>query len=165
DAAFRAALTEKDGESSWGKLMRQNVRQLLAQHRFAAAVTLARQCANLEDQPLGNDLLAITLDSAGEGAERLFVRLLGVEYFLHTQQTERADPMLQDLPGDATLARQPLLWRLSARLAADLNQKNRQYAALERALDLEYRQLPEVIDLQALRQDYGELLSHYEQVT
>src|SRR5262249_50226941 len=29
DAAFRAALTEKDGESSWGKLMRQNVRQLL----------------------------------------------------------------------------------------------------------------------------------------
>src|SRR5262249_20243926 len=151
--------TEKDGESSWGKLMRQNVRQLLAQQRYATAVTLARQCADLEDQPLGNELLAVTLDSASDGAERLFVRLLGVEYFWHTQQTERGDQLLQDLLTDATLARQSSLWRLSVRLAADLNQKKRQFAALERALDLEYQHLPEVIDLQGLRQDYGNLLS------
>jgi predicted Zn-dependent protease len=164
DASFRAALTEKDGESSWGKLMRQNVRQLLAQKCYAAAVILARQCADLEDQPLGNELLTITLDSAGEGMDRLFVRLLGVHYFWHTQQLERADPLLQDLLADATLARQAWLWRLSARLASELNQRKRHFADLERALDLEYQHLPEVIDLQALRQEYGELLAHYEQV-
>jgi hypothetical protein len=164
DAAFRAALMEKDGEAPWCKLMRQNLRQLLTEKQYAAAVTLARQCAELDDQPLGNELLAVTLDSAGDRGDRLFIRLLGVDYFRHTWQTERADQLLQELLGDDALARQPALWRLSARLAGELNQKKRRFADLERALDLEYQHLPEVIDLQGLRQDYGDLLSHYEQV-
>src|SRR5206468_3352138 len=33
---------------------------------------------------------------------------------------------------------------------------------LERALDLEYQQLPEVINLEPLRSDYGRLLNHYQ---
>src|SRR5262249_61936203 len=98
DAAFRTALTEKDGESSWTRLMRQNVRQLLAQQRHVAAITLARQGADLEDQPRGNEVLAATLDQAGGGADRLFVRLLAVNYFRNTQQTQRADQLLQHLP-------------------------------------------------------------------
>src|SRR5262249_42678482 len=32
---------------------------------------------------------------------------------------------------------------------------------LEKALELEYQQLPDVINLQAVRTDYGQLLAHY----
>src|SRR5262249_35596217 len=35
---------------------------------------------------------------------------------------------------------------------------------LEKALDLEYRHLPEAINLQAVRQDYGELLAGLQQL-
>ncbi len=37
-------------------------------------------------------------------------------------------------------------------------------AYLERALALEYPQLPDVIDLQSWRNDYGQLLDHYLKV-
>ena len=37
-----------------------------------------------------------------------------------------------------------------------------QLECLERALDAEYRNLPEVIDLKAVREDYGRLLGHYQ---
>ena len=35
---------------------------------------------------------------------------------------------------------------------------------MEKALDLEYQHLPEVVNLQALRADYGQLLTYYEQL-
>jgi len=31
-------------------------------------------------------------------------------------------------------------------------------------MDLEFGRLPEVVNLQTVRQDYGELLQHYQQV-
>src|SRR5262249_46448947 len=40
----------------------------------------------------------------------------------------------------------------------------RSVAALEKALDLEFRALPEVINLNAVRNDYRGLLSHYQQL-
>src|SRR5438876_1096819 len=37
-------------------------------------------------------------------------------------------------------------------------------AALEKALDLEFQALPEVVNLAPLRDDYRQLLNHYQQV-
>ncbi len=40
--------------------------------------------------------------------------------------------------------------------------KARQMECLERALEAEYQNLPDVINLETVRGEYGKLLSHYE---
>ncbi len=56
----------------------------------------------------------------------------------------------------------PALWRFAARLAERREKPDRAAHCLETALDLEYRDLPPVIDLQSWRADYGKVLGYYQ---
>jgi len=62
---------------------------------------------------------------------------------------------------DEDLGRDPLVWRLAADLANQTGGVARKVACLEKALDLEFPTLPEVIDVQTLRRDYDALLTGY----
>ncbi|HEV3146454.1 MAG TPA: hypothetical protein VGZ47_21385, partial [Gemmataceae bacterium] len=73
-------------------------------------------------------------------------------------QTAAAQEWLDELLGDPHLAKQPGLWRLAAELAIKRGQPFRQNECLEKALDLEFAHLPETVDVQQLREDYGTLL-------
>ena len=66
------------------------------------------------------------------------------------------------LSTNENLAKVPGLWRLSAYIAAQRGLVPQRIARLEKALDLEYRQLPDLINLQEVRTDYGTLLNLYE---
>jgi len=179
DADFRPALLgDKD---AWGELIRQTSTRLIADQRRAAVLVLARQCWQLGDEPLANHLLDEALDQL-DGKARLRITLAGMSFLVETGQFARADQLLDGLlaaapgdvrprlPGRAPLAgRAPLpgpalagLWRLGADLAERRDRKARQLECLEHALDAEYRDLPEVIDIAAVRKDYEKLLAHYE---
>src|SRR5262249_26266993 len=54
------------------------------------------------------------------------------------------------------------LWRLAAQVAQRRSQTARAITCLETALDIEFQNLPETINLQQVRQDYGRLLNHYK---
>jgi tetratricopeptide (TPR) repeat protein len=58
----------------------------------------------------------------------------------------------------------PGLWRLGSTIAEQRGDTEKSIVCLERALDLEFSDLPEVIDLQSWRTDYGKLLNHYRSV-
>src|SRR5262249_12446664 len=118
-------------------------------------------CAELDEQPLGDELLATTLTAVANDPGRLPVNVAAIEYLCHTQQPERAEQMVQALLADKGNAWRPSLWRLAASLAGTNRQRTRSVSCLERALGLEYRALPEVIDLQAVRRDYGTVLASY----
>ncbi|MFL5339071.1 MAG: hypothetical protein ACJ8F7_02795 [Gemmataceae bacterium] len=62
------------------------------------------------------------------------------------------------------MAKRADLWRLAGRLAEQREQPARQLECLERTLDAEYRSLPDVINLHEVREDYGRLLRHYEEM-
>jgi tetratricopeptide (TPR) repeat protein len=47
-------------------------------------------------------------------------------------------------------------------IAEGRDQKARALECLERALDAEYHQLPDVINIKSVREDYDKLLSHYQ---
>ncbi len=64
-------------------------------------------------------------------------------------------------PVNEKLVQAPALWRLAAQLAERRGREAQAIAYLEKALALEYPQLPEVIDLQSWRNDYGKLLDNY----
>jgi tetratricopeptide (TPR) repeat protein len=165
DADFRAALLP-DGTAAddWSSLLRQSAARLIEQKQRPAVLVLARQCWELGDESLANHLLATALERIPDGRERLPMTLAGIAFLWETNQLAQADQLLQGLLADERLARQPSLWRLAARLAGRRALPDRQLACLERALDVEYRKLPEVINLEAFRRDYGSLLDQYQRL-
>jgi tetratricopeptide (TPR) repeat protein len=71
---------------------------------------------------------------------------------------------LDKLLVDADYARWPGLWRLSAAVAERRGQAARSLQCTERAMDLEYQSLPEQVNVQTIRTQYGQLLGRYQQV-
>jgi hypothetical protein len=165
DTSFRQAL-QSDGADSeqWAPLMRQTATELVGEKRRLAVVALARQCWQLVDQPLADDLLAVALEGLNEGTERLLVTLAAIDFRLETEQAGRADQLIQPLLADSKLAQSAPLWRLGQRIADACQQTTRAYQYLEKALDLEYRHLPEVVSLEEVRKDYSALLAHYQRL-
>src|SRR5262249_27189259 len=128
------------------------------------AVLLAWQCQQLGDRALADNLLTLALDGATDKDEVLGVSLAACEYLWHTGQTARADEVVQRLFKVEKLAEQSELWRLASTLAQRRGHTARSIACLEKALDLEYRDLPDVIDLEQWRGEYGRLLAHYSEL-
>jgi tetratricopeptide (TPR) repeat protein len=142
-------------------LLRRAATSLVEEKRRPAVVALAWQCRQLGDAPLADHLLTLALDRP-EDSERLAVTLTALAYLWQADQLARADDLLQGLLAREPFSREPELWRLASALTERRGLTARSIACLERALDLEYQDLPAVIDLQAWRHDYGKLLDHYQ---
>src|SRR5439155_8038373 len=96
--------------------------------------------------------------------DRPVVILAGVQFLAAHGEHARAAAHLEPLLKDKRLAQAPGLWRLAADLAARRSLAGRAVAYLEKALDLEYRELPDMVNLQQVRADYGGLLTQYQQL-
>jgi thioredoxin-like negative regulator of GroEL len=158
DADFRQALLGDADE--WGTLVRRTAARLVEHKRRGAVLALARQCREVGDAPLANRLLATALDGVKDDRERALLTLAGVGFL--AGQLAEADRLLQTLLDDPQLAKRPGLWRLAGNLAEHRDLPARQFECLERALDAEFHNLPEVINLQLVGRDYGRLLRHYQ---
>jgi hypothetical protein len=162
DADFRSALLGSGKEKdAWGALLRATTARLVKEGRRAAVLTLARQCWQLDDQPLAQHLYGVALTDLPAGRERLALQLAGLEFLWHTGQLARADTLLRTLltePGNAGRAE---LWRLAAKLAEKRDMPARRLECLERTLAAEFRDSPAVINLPQVRADYQALLEHY----
>jgi tetratricopeptide (TPR) repeat protein len=145
-------------------LLRQAAERLVRQKHRPAVFVLASQCWQLDDASLANQLVSTALDGAPE-KERPPLTLAAVAFYQQSAQLPQADVLLQGLLKDAMLARNPALWRLAAQVAEKRDQGSRSLQYLERALDAEYEKLPEVIDVEQVRRDYGKLLDHYQNLT
>jgi hypothetical protein len=162
DGDFRDAL-RGGGADEWTALVWKTATELVEKHDRPAAVLLAWQCRQVGDEPLSDNLLAFVLDRLPPGAEATEATLAAVNFLRQTDRPARADDLLNGLiAADPANANNADLWRLAAQLAEKRNKPARAAECLETALDLEYRDLPPVIDLQAWRADYGKVLSYYE---
>jgi thioredoxin-like negative regulator of GroEL len=163
DSDFRAALLgggkEEDG---WNALMRRTAARLVKEGKRPAVLALARQCWQVDDQPLAQQLFRLAMADLPGGKERLPLQLAGVEFLWQTGQLASADRLLRQMLDEPANAKRPALWRLAAQLAGQRDLPARQLECLEKALDAEYRDLPAVINLQQVRTDYGGLLDHYQ---
>jgi hypothetical protein len=160
DSAFVHAFGPTNG---YPKLVGQTSSELIKKKRFAAVLTLAWQNQQLGQHELANDLVSSVLAKAS-GWQKPAITLAAIDFLVQSNRLAQADSALQGLMADEKLAEQPGLWRLGAELAEKRGITSRAVQCLEKALDMEYRQLPEVINLQKVRQDYTKLLSHYHQL-
>jgi predicted Zn-dependent protease len=163
DADFRQALqtAEKDAEG-WRGLVRRTADGLRGKGRLADLIELIWQCRELGDPKLADELLPDALEKIAGHPQRLGLSLAVIEYLWQTKQRAEADRLLEGLLAEKELASRSLLWRLRARLAGQRKQESTAAACLERALEIEYRRLPEEIDLQTVRRDHATLLARYQ---
>jgi hypothetical protein len=164
DQDCRLAL-QGDGKESdeWGPLLRKTADRLIEQKRRPAVLALALQCWQLDDGPSANALLAAALDGVDD-KERLPLTTAAVEVLMETGQFAEADELLGKLLAQTKFARRGDLWRLAEAVAEKRDLSARQLTALERALDAEYQELPELIDVRQVQNDYEALLRHYQKL-
>jgi hypothetical protein len=169
DRGFRQTMASpgrESGESGdlFAELLRETADQWVKKDRREAVVALAWQAWELEAPALADDLLSRALDGTADREKGAAPTLAAVEYLAQTHQYDRADKLLQGLLANKKLAEHPWLWRMGYQLAMQRKQPARAYACLAQALELEYRAMPEWIDVAAVRQDYGALLGYYAEV-
>jgi hypothetical protein len=162
DADFRAALVGGK-EDGWSALLRRTAADLVKRKDRYAALTLARQTWQLDDAPLAQHLFAEALkDAPIKGKEGLPLQYAALIFLHETSQTAEADRLVRKLLAEPDNAKRPDLWRTAARLAEQREMPARRLACLEKALELEFASLPEVLNLEQVRSDYGALLEQYE---
>jgi tetratricopeptide (TPR) repeat protein len=160
DSGFRYGLSYEPSVENWPNLMRQKAEECIRNKQRPVVVALAWQCRQLGDQPLAETLLHLALKELDE-KERPETMLAAIEYLCHVGDMDQADQLLQRLLQDKDLAQAPLLWRLASHIAERRGQSVEAIKYFETALDLEFPHLPEVVNLETIRADYGRLLAHY----
>ncbi len=161
DRTFRDSLKVLKGGDAWTSFVREAADEFLRRKNPVAVIGLASQCWALDDEPLAQLLLKLALNAPATEDERLAITLSAVEFLTTSHQFDLADLLIQPILEHAEYRKRPAFWRLGARVAQNRGRTADAIARLERAVDIEYRDLPAVIDLAELRQDYGILLDHY----
>lgn len=163
DSDFRSALLGDGTDADeWSDLLKKTSDRLIEKKQRPAVLALARQVWALGDEPRAQRLLTVAREGIADGKESVAMTLAVIEFLGQHGHAAEGDDLLQGLMKDKEQAQNPSLWRLAAQLAEKREMKARELACLERALELEYAKLPDVINLEAVRTDYGRVLDHYE---
>jgi tetratricopeptide (TPR) repeat protein len=164
DADFKACLDAPAGGQSYAEVMRTAAGVLAKRGQPFHILALAEQARLLGDGTVVEDLTARALTACESGRDRNLVRLSIVYHLVQTGQTVRADTLLQLVLAEEPFKQSKTLWRLAANLAEQRNMTARALACLDRALELEFRDLPPVIHLKTVRSDYTRLLQQFQTV-
>lgn len=78
-------------------------------------------------------------------------------YVRRAEDWERAREFLTELLKDPKLAKQAALWREASTVSSRLGLEDQSLRQLEYALNLEFKKLPDTIDLKPFRESYAEL--------
>ncbi len=167
DQSFRQAFEDQPAANTatsapWQSLMKSAAARLAADDYRPAIAALAWQSHESGDATLADELILAALGGVTDD-DRLSTTLAAVEFFWQTDQFARANAFYQPLLADKEFSHDPGAWRLGAELARRHGVTDRSLECLDHALDLEYERLPDVVNLEAVRGAFGELLNRYQQ--
>lgn len=164
DPSIRQEFRKGDGgPEAWNDLIRDVHSKLMEKKSLRAAILLALKSRQFGDTALGDELFVAVLDRLPE-ADRPDVALIAVQHLRQSDENEKADSLLSPILKDERLVLSSNLWRLAAELAEKRGKRALALARLERALDMDFRSTTDFVNLEAVRKDYGELLSRYEKL-
>lgn len=162
DSDFRSALLEAGKEEEgWNTLLNKAAKSLVEKKHRDGVLLLAQQSWELGDETTAERLREQALDGVGAGLEGLFLRLRAVAFLRRAGNKAEAQTVLAGILGNPEYVGMSSLWRLHNTLARERHQPAEALAYLERALEIEHRSAPEIVDVAKLRSGYGELLSTY----
>jgi len=166
DNDFYNALVEPGKpDDPWMTLLLKTANELIARQSRPSVVLLAHQARAMGDLGAFDNLLTVPLSGIKDDRDRLETYLAAAVVLAHHNQEARAEKLVLELLDNKTFRDIPQLWRLASQLADRQGQLAVGLDRLEQALDLEFRDLPEVINLDSWRRDYRRLLDHYLSLT
>ena len=151
------------GPARWANMMHEAAGNLMKLGDRPAVIALAWQCRQVGDQVMGEELVDMAVAGVGEG-DRVAVSLEAMRYYSNAGQPNRAEAIIASLLADKKNTANPWLWRIGAVTAASNGNAALSLRCLEKAMDLEYAEMGELVNLQAVREDYTQLLSAYGQI-
>ncbi len=164
DGSFRDVLQMPvAGDPMYIGFIRGTLDGLLEKKRHGLAFQLARQMNHLGDEALSEEILTAILAKAA-AAERDGLTLACIDYLAERKSFAHADRLLAKALEDKKLAQHSELWRWRAEVTQSYGQTATSVECLEKALDLEYADLPELVNLESIRADYRTLLGHYQRI-
>src|SRR5262249_1257573 len=150
DVAFRNVLQMPVADDSkFIGYTRKTLDELLGKKRYGIAFQLAKQMDQLGDEALSDEILTTILAKAS-AEERNGLTLACVQFLEQGKNFVQADRLLVKVLEDKKLAEHPDLWRWRAEMAKHYGQTATSIACLEKALDLEYADLPELVNLESI---------------
>jgi tetratricopeptide (TPR) repeat protein len=162
DAEIRTLYREHNGEPSWNKLVADIGGRILESGLPRTALMFSIQLRSLGDSEAAGWLLQQVLDSI-DPAERPDVALLAIEQLRALQNNQSWDLMAAVVQVQE-LSEWSDLWHYAATVADEAGRKRRALDHLEHAVQLDFRNRPDVINLQSLRADYSSLLQRFEEL-
>ncbi len=160
DHHLSQAMVSDGGSPAYEAFLRQAGQQLARAKKAHSLLALAYQAQQTLDSAITDELLTLACTAAPASDHNFDLAALSCMW--QTKRLARADVLLQKLLAQEALASQPGLWRWAAQLAQERGMTAKVVACLDRALDLDYRQLPDVVNLEDLRRDYRALLEKQE---
>lgn len=159
---IREQFIANDGEQAWKKLVDQCGAILIKARRPRTAFQFSVQLQRLGDDAAAARLLDQVLADVSVDS-RPDVVALAVQQ-LRLLNDGRADGLLDSLSELPTLQKDPKFWRYASQVADDLGRRQVALDRLERAIDLEFADPPDVINAEQLRANYTGLMVRYEAV-
>lgn len=162
DADIRNEFAEQDAAADWQRVIREAAFELVNESRFVAALMLSRQLRQLGDTDVADQILDAVLADL-PAADHPVDSLLVIEQ-LAQRSDARADTLfgeIQDLPLLQDVAP---IWRLAAAAADAADRPREALDRLEKAITIEFRTRPEVINVDTVNADYSDLLTRLEQL-
>jgi tetratricopeptide (TPR) repeat protein len=161
-ADIREQFVSHGGQKAWSELVEACGTAFMQAKLFRTAFLFSAQLRQLGDVEqagaLLDDVLAVvTADNRPD------VTLLAVEH-LRQLSDGKADDLMDSLLDQEQLQKDARVWRYAARVADDLGHRQTALRRLEYAIDLEFRDRPDVIDVEKLRAVYTDLLTRYEEM-
>lgn len=171
DEAFRALFldapdpfgSDENGGPGFSGLMRDACARLIERKQRPMAIGMAWQCRQLDAAELGDTLIDQVLTGVPDD-EQLGTTLAALEYLVQAGRRDRADALLQSLLSRQPYSESSALWRLASRVASGGKRLARSASYLERAMDLEYENLPQRYDVERVRKHYDELFASYHEL-
>ncbi|MEZ6128103.1 MAG: VIT domain-containing protein [Planctomycetaceae bacterium] len=161
-AELRRSFIDHESQTVWEKLVSDCGVVLMQKQRYRTALGLSVQLRELGDEYAAGELLDQLLAEV-TSEQHPDVVLNAVEQLRRLKQG-RAEDLMGALLTVKRLEQDSTLWRYGAQVADDLGHKHSALDRLERAIQLEFENRPDVVDVKKLRTDYGDLMNRYEAV-
>jgi len=160
--AFESGVTDpvRDGFAGF---LREQGRTLIASNRRVSALWLALQAHRLGQGPAGDALYMDVVRNVPSEPEEV-IRITAVHYQRFVGRPRQALELLRTLLSEDAYSDRAGYWRMYSTIASQAGLQAEALIGIETALDLEYAELPDVVNLQIVRQDHQMLLSRYQTI-
>jgi tetratricopeptide (TPR) repeat protein len=148
------------GHREWTSAVNAVAKILKKNRGPASLIHLAEQCRSLEEKELADSLyMKALIDVKLEADSRLLPQVYNYER--RGENWKKADEHLRLLLKNKQLTQHPAIWREAAVVSTGLGDHDEALRRLEHALNLEFQNLPETVDLKPFRTTYGELFDKF----